>query len=62
MTSTLRAGKTPSFEKKNGIVYRVYHDMARGIATIRQVVPPESLRGYVMSIGLDTNYWWPSWD
>ena len=30
MTSIARAGKTSSFEKKNGIVYGVYHDMARG--------------------------------
>ena len=26
--STVRVGKTSSFKKKNGIVYRVYHDMA----------------------------------
>ena len=54
MTSTVRAGKTSSFEKKNGIVYRVYHDMTRGGATTRQVVLPESLRKYVMSIAHDT--------
>ena len=54
MTSTVRAGKTSSFEKKNGIVYRVYHDMARGGATSRQVVLPESLKQYVMSLGHDT--------
>ena len=35
MTSTVRAGKPSSFEVKNGIVYRVYHDMARGGATKR---------------------------
>ena len=35
MTSTVRAGKTSSFEVKNGIVYRVYHDMARGGAAKR---------------------------
>ena len=54
MTSIVRAGKTSSFEKKNGIVYRVYHDMARGGATTRQVVLPESLRKYVMSVAHDT--------
>ena len=54
MTPTVRAGKTSSFEMKNGIVYRVYHDMARGGATTRQVVLPESLRKYVMSIAHDT--------
>ena len=54
MTPTVRAGKTSSFEKKNGIVYRVYHDMARGGATTRQVVLPESLRKYVISIAHDT--------
>ena len=47
-------GQTSSFEKKNGIVYRVYHDMARGGATRRQVVLAERLRKYVMSIAHDT--------
>ena len=50
MTWTVRAGKTSSFEKKNGIVYRVFHDMARGGATTRQVVLPESLRKYVLDL------------
>ena len=54
MTPTVRAGKTSSFEMKNGIVYRVYHDMARGGAKRRQVVLPDSLRKYVMSIDHDT--------
>ena len=54
MTSTVHAGKTSSFEKNNGIVYRVYHDMALGGATTRQVVLPESLRRYVMLIAHDT--------
>ena len=36
--STGRVGKTSFFEKKNGIVYRVGHDMARGETTIQQVV------------------------
>ena len=54
MTSIVRGGKTSSFEKKNGIVYRVYHDLAGGGATTRQVVLPESLRKYVMSIAHDT--------
>ena len=53
MTLTVRAGKTSSFEMKNGIVYRVYHDMARGGATARQVALPESLRKYVVSIDHD---------
>ena len=34
-------------------MYRVYHDMARGGATTQQVVLPESLRKYVMSIAHD---------
>ena len=54
MTLTVRAGKTSSFEKKNGIVYRVYHDIARGGATTWQVVLPERLRKYVMPIAHDT--------
>ena len=54
MTPTVRAGKTSLFEMKNGIVYRVYHDMARGGATTLQVVLPESLRKYAMSIAYDT--------
>ena len=54
MTSTVRAGKTSSFEMKNRIVYRVYHDMARVGATTPQVVLPVSLRKYVMSIAHDT--------
>ena len=54
VTPTVRAGKTSSFEMKNGIVYTVYYDMARGGATTRQVVLPESLRKYVMSISHDT--------
>ena len=54
MTPTVRAGKTSSFEMKNGIVYRVYHNMAHGGATTQQVVLPESLRKYVMSIAHDT--------
>ena len=39
VASTVRAGKTSPFEKKNGIVYRVYRDMARGGTTIQKVVP-----------------------
>ena len=54
MTPTVRAEKTSSFEMKNGIVYRVYHDMAQGGATTRQVVLPKSLRKYVMWIAHDT--------
>ena len=37
MASTVRVGKTSSFEMKNRIVYRVYHDMARGGATTRKL-------------------------
>ena len=54
LTPTVRARKTSSFEKKNGIVYRVYHAMARGGATTQQVVLPESLRKCVISIAHDT--------
>ena len=53
MTPTVCAGKTSSLEK-NGIVHRVHYSMARGGATTRQVVLPESLRKYVMSIVHDT--------
>ena len=48
MTLTVCAGKTSSFEMKNGLVYRVYHDMACGGGTTRQVVLPESVMKYVM--------------
>ena len=54
MTPTVHAGKTSSSEMKNGIVNRVYHDMARAGTTTRQVVLTESLRKYVMSIAHDT--------
>ena len=55
MTSTIRAGKTSSFEKKNGIVYREYHATAcGGDTTTWQVVLPGSLRKFVMSIAHDT--------
>ena len=47
------AGRTPSFEKRDGIVYRVYNDATRGEARV-QVVLPESLRNYVMSLAHDT--------
>ena len=49
-----RAGRTSFFEKKDGIVYRVYNDETRGGANVRQVVLPESLRKYVMSVAHDT--------
>ncbi|RUS85697.1 hypothetical protein EGW08_006573 [Elysia chlorotica] len=49
-----RAGRTSFFEKKDGIVYRVYNDEIRGGANVRQVVLPESLRKYVMSVAHDT--------
>ena len=39
-----RAGKTSFFEKRDGIVYRVYDDATRGGANVLQVVLPESLR------------------
>ena len=48
------AGRTSSFEKRDGIVYRVYNDETRGGANVRQVVLPESLRKYVMSVAHDT--------
>ncbi|KAK3785125.1 hypothetical protein RRG08_021925 [Elysia crispata] len=49
-----RAGRTSFFEKRDGIVYRVYNDATRGGASARQVVLPESLRKYVMSSARDT--------
>ena len=49
-----RAGRTSFFEKRDGIVYRVYNDATRVGANVRQVVLPESLRKYVMSIAHDT--------
>ena len=49
-----RAGRTSFFEKKDGIVYRVYNDATRGGANVRQVVLPESLRKYVISVAHDT--------
>ena len=54
VASTVHAGKTSFFEKKIGIVYIVYHDMACGGTTIRQVVLPKGLREYVMSIDHNT--------
>ena len=48
-----RAGRTSFFEKKDGIVYRVYNDEARGGANVQRVVLPESLRKYVMSVAHD---------
>ena len=54
MTPTVRAGKSSSLKKKNGKMYRVCHDMARGGATKRQVVLPEILRKYVTLIAHDT--------
>ena len=53
-TSENRAGRTSFFEKRDGIVYRVYNDETRGGANVRQVVLPESLRKYVMSSAHDT--------
>ena len=49
-----RAGRTSFFEKRDGIVYRVYNDATRVGASARQVVLPESLRKYVMSVAHDT--------
>ncbi|KAK3753561.1 hypothetical protein RRG08_028616 [Elysia crispata] len=49
-----RAGRTSFFEKRDGIVYRVYNDATRGGADVRLVVLPESLRKYVMSSAHDT--------
>ena len=43
--STGRVGKTWFFEKKNGIVYRVGRDMARGETTIQQAVTKNSRGG-----------------
>ena len=49
-----RAGGTSFLKKKDGIVYRIYNDETRGGANVRQVVLPESLRKYVMSVAHDT--------
>ncbi|KAK3740635.1 hypothetical protein RRG08_025454 [Elysia crispata] len=48
-----RVGRTLFFEKRDGIVYRVYNVATRGGASA-QVVLPESLRKYVMSSAHDT--------
>ena len=39
-----RTGRTSFFEKRDGIVYRVYDDATRGGANVLQVVLPESLK------------------
>ena len=49
-----RVGRTSFFEKRDGIVYRVYNDETRGGANVRQVVLPGSLRKYMMSVAHDT--------
>ena len=41
-------------EEKRRIVYRVYNNATRGGANVRQVVLPESLRKYVVSVVHDT--------
>ena len=45
--------KTVFFEKKNGVVYRIYKDDATE-ATLKQVMLPKSLRKYVMSVAHDS--------
>ena len=62
MTSTVRARKTSSFEKKNGIVYRVYHDMARGGATTTASCTPRKFEEVCDVDCSGYNYWWPYWD
>ena len=52
--SEKHAGSTSFFEKRDWIVYRVYNDLTRGGANVRQVVLPESLRNYVVSVAHDT--------
>ena len=49
-----RAGRTSFFEKRDGIVYRVYNDATRGGASARQVFLPDSLRKNVLSSAHDT--------
>ena len=49
-----RAGRTSFVEKRDRIVYRVYNYATREGASARQVVLPESLRKYVMSLAHDT--------
>ena len=48
------AGSTSFFEKRDWILYRVYNDAPRAGADVRQVVLPESLRKYVVSVAHDT--------
>ena len=57
MTSTVRARKTSSFEKKNGIVYRVYHDMARGGATTTASCTPRKFEE-VCDVDCSRYYYW----
>ena len=49
-----RVGRTSFFEKRDGIVYRLYNDANRGGVSTRQVVLPEGLRKYVISPAHDT--------
>ena len=49
-----RAGRTSFFKKRVGIVYSVYNDATRGGASTRQLILPESMRKYVMSLAHDT--------
>ncbi|GFS16804.1 Gypsy retrotransposon integrase-like protein 1 [Elysia marginata] len=48
-----RGGKVVSFEKARGIVFRRYEDPGRNVS-IKQVVLPEPLREYVMSVVHDS--------
>ena len=58
-----RAGRTSFFEKRDGIVYRVYNYETSGGANVRQVVLPESLRKYVMSVDHDAiDHWRSPWN
>ena len=50
-----RKGKTVSFEKKNGIIYRIYDNSScKHGAVLRQVVLPKSLRNHVMTVAHDS--------
>ncbi|RUS85773.1 hypothetical protein EGW08_006487 [Elysia chlorotica] len=49
-----RFAETVSFERRHGVVFRIYKDDKQGGAIILQVVLPQSLRKYVMSVAHDS--------
>ena len=48
-----RGNKSARFEKRQGVIYRIYEDGSQGTC-VRQVVLPQRLRNYVMSIAHDS--------